>query len=76
MAPRHAAGSGGKGDMKNALWFLIGIVTGFVAAHFLNKGAEVLADIDARIEEFTGRISEAYRLEEARRSSADDTPAA
>ncbi|WP_203138527.1 hypothetical protein [Microbacterium sp. JZ31] len=64
--------------MKNLLAFLLGIIAGFVAAHFLNKdprGAELLADIDARIEEFTGRIGEAYRLEEARRSSADDAPA-
>ncbi|WP_345750201.1 hypothetical protein [Microbacterium rhizophilus] len=65
--------------MKNVLWFLLGIVGGFVAAHFLNKdprGAEVLADIDARIDEFIDRIGEAYRLEEARHSSAGDgTPA-
>lgn len=63
--------------MKNVLWFLLGIVSGFVAAHFLNKdprGAEVLADIDARIDEFVERIGEAYRLEEARR--ADDAPSA
>ncbi|MEL5990006.1 hypothetical protein ACOKGD_08080 [Microbacterium phosphatis] len=63
--------------MKNMLWFVLGIVSGFAAAHFLNKdprGAEVLADIDARIDEFVERIGEAYRLEEARR--ADDAPAA
>ena len=65
--------------MKNVLWFLLGIIAGFVAAHFLNKdprGAEVLADIDARIDEFVDRIGEAYRLEEARRSSADDATGA
>ena len=64
--------------MKNVLWFLLGIIGGFVAAHFLNKdprGAELLADLDARIDEFTGRIGEAYRLEEARRASGD-APAA
>ncbi len=65
--------------MKNVLWFLIGIATGFTAAHFLNKdprGAEVLADIDARIDEFVDRIGEAYRLEEARRTSAGETASA
>ena len=64
--------------MKNLRWFLLGIVSGFVAAHFLNKdprGAELFADLDARIDEFAGRIGEAYRLEEARRSSADDAAA-
>lgn len=64
--------------MKNVLWFLLGIVGGFAAAHFLNKdprGAEMLADIDARIDEFVERIGEAYRTEEARRSSAGDLPA-
>ncbi|WOF21536.1 hypothetical protein N8K70_09005 [Microbacterium betulae] len=56
--------------MKRLLWFLIGIVGGFVAAHVLNKdprGHEVLASIDARIEEFTERISDAYYAEASRR---------
>ncbi|MDT0157208.1 hypothetical protein Q9R19_06165 [Microbacterium sp. ARD32] len=62
--------------MKNLLWFLIGVIGGFVAAHFMNKdprGQEIFADIDARISEFTGILGEAYRQQEARLAdSADD----
>ena len=38
--------------MRNLLWFLLGVIGGFVAAHLMNKdprGHEVLADVDARI---------------------------
>ncbi|MGV9193029.1 ATPase [Microbacterium sp. MC2] len=55
--------------MKNALWFVLGIAGGFVAAHLMNKdprGHEVLAEVDARISEFADRIGEAYRAQEAR----------
>lgn len=55
--------------MKNLLWFLLGIIGGFVAAHMLNKnprGHELLAEVDARITEFTDRIADAYREQEAR----------
>ncbi|GGH35676.1 hypothetical protein [Microbacterium album] len=65
--------------MKNVLWFLLGIAGGFIAAHFLNKdprGHEVLADIDARIAEFTERLTEAYHSEEARRAGSGGAPAA
>ena len=55
--------------MRNVLWFLLGVIGGFVAAHLMNKdprGHEVLADVDARITEFTDRIGDAYREQEAR----------
>jgi hypothetical protein len=55
--------------MKNLVWFLLGIAGGFVLAHFVNKdprGHEILADVDARITEFTDRIGDAYREQEAR----------
>lgn len=55
--------------MKNLLWFIVGIGGGFVAAHMLNKnprGHELLAEVDARISEFTDRIGDAYREQEAR----------
>lgn len=55
--------------MKSVLWFLIGIIGGFVAAHILNKdprGHDLLADIDARIMEFTDRVGDAYRSQEAK----------
>ncbi len=65
--------------MKNALWFLLGIIGGFVAAHLLNKdprGHEILADIDTRIGEFSERVSDAYRSQEARFSGVLDDAAA
>ncbi|WP_256335892.1 ATPase [Microbacterium sp. cf332] len=55
--------------MKNALWFVLGVAGGFVAAHVINKdprGHEMLAEVDARISEFTDRIGDAYREQEAR----------
>ena len=55
--------------MKNVLWFLVGVIGGFVFAHFVNKdprGHELLAEVDARIGEFTDRIGDAYREQEAR----------
>jgi len=61
--------------MRNLLWFLFGVIGGFVAAHLLNKdprGHEVLADVDARITEFTDRIGDAYREQEARFSGIVD----
>jgi hypothetical protein len=64
-----AAGLRGSDAMKNVLWFLVGVAGGFVVAHLMNKdprGHELLADIDARISEFTDRVSDAYREQEAR----------
>ena len=62
--------------MKNVLWFLFGIAGGFVVAHLMNKdprGHEILAEVDARITEFTDRIGDAYREQESRISGlADD----
>lgn len=62
--------------MKTLLWFLMGVIGGFVAAHFMNKdprGHELLADVDARINEFTAILSDAYRDQEARLFSEKDT---
>ncbi|WP_251449659.1 ATPase [Microbacterium sp. Marseille-Q6648] len=61
--------------MKNVLWFLAGIAGGFVVAHMMNKdprGHELLAEVDARITEFTDRIGDAYREQEARFSGLVD----
>ncbi|MCW3494525.1 ATPase [Microbacterium sp. SSM24] len=61
--------------MKSLLWFLVGIAGGFVVAHFMNKdprGHEILAEVDARITEFTDRIGDAYREQEARMSGLVD----
>ena len=55
--------------MKTVVWFLLGIVGGFVLAHLANKdprGQEILADVDARIGAFADRMTDAYREQEAR----------
>lgn len=55
--------------MKNVLWFLLGIAGGFVAAHLVNKdprGQELLSEVDLRISEFTDRMADAYRAQEAK----------
>ncbi|MGO1955002.1 hypothetical protein [Microbacterium sp. JB110] len=58
--------------MKSLLWFLLGIIGGFVAAHFMNKdprGHELLGRVDARVTEFTDRLSEAYYAEQGQRNA-------
>jgi hypothetical protein len=55
--------------VKNLVWFLFGVVGGFAVAHLVDKdprGHELLAQVDARISEFTDRIGSAYRDQEAR----------
>jgi hypothetical protein len=55
--------------MKKVLWFLCGIAGGFVLAHLVNKdprGQELLSDVDLRISEFTDRMGDAYREQEAK----------
>jgi hypothetical protein len=45
------------------------VIGGFVLAHLVNKdprGHELLAEVDARIGEFTDRMGSAYREQEAR----------
>lgn len=60
--------------MKSVLWFLIGVIGGFVAAHFMNKdprGHELLAQVDARINDFTTVLGDAFREQEARLGASD-----
>ena len=55
--------------MKSVLWFILGLAGGFVAAHIIDndpRGHDALAEVDARITEFTDRIGEAYRAQEAK----------
>ena len=57
--------------MKRLSWLLIGVIGGFVAAHFMNKdprGQELFADLDARLSQVTAIISDAYRQQDARLS--------
>ena len=61
--------------MKKLLWFLIGVIGGFVAAHFMNKdprGHDLLAELDARITGFTAALGEAYRAQEERLAGSDE----
>lgn len=61
--------------MKSFLWFLIGVIGGFVAAHFMNKdprGHDLLAEVDARITGFTAILGDAYREQEARLVDSDE----
>jgi hypothetical protein len=54
--------------VKSFVWFVLGIAGGFVLAHLVDKdprGHEVLAQVDARINAFTDRLSDAYRAQEA-----------
>jgi ABC-type Fe3+-hydroxamate transport system substrate-binding protein len=65
--------------VKNVLWFVLGTGAGFLLAHLVNKdprGHEVLAEIDARISEFTDRIGDAYRDQQARLSGEGDAATA
>lgn len=65
--------------MKSLFWFVLGLLGGLVAAHLLNKdprGQELLAEVDARINEFTDRITDAYHAQEARLGDADAGAAA
>ncbi|UNK72451.1 hypothetical protein [Microbacterium sp. H1-D42] len=62
--------------MKNLQWFLLGVIGGFVAAHFMNKdprGQEIFGEVDARLSQFTAILGDAYRQQDARLSDpADD----
>jgi len=57
--------------VRSLVWFALGIAGGFVAAHLVNKdprGQELLSQVDARIGEFTDRMSDAYHDQETRLS--------
>ena len=61
--------------MKNALWLIIGIGAGFLAAHQVNRtaaGRAFFEDLDARIQEFTAAIASGYRSREAELSGPPD----
>jgi hypothetical protein len=59
--------------MKNFIWFVVGIATGFVIAHEANKtqqGKAFFSDLDAKAREFGEAISDGYRQREAELRSA------
>ena len=61
--------------MKNALWLVIGIGTGFLAAHQVNRtkaGRAFFEELDARIQEFTAAVASGYRSHEDELRGAPD----
>jgi hypothetical protein len=59
--------------MRTFVWFVLGAAAGFVLAHFVDKdprGHELLAQVDARITEFTDRMADAYREQQTRLGQA------
>ncbi len=67
--PAYADDFEGVVSVKSLLWFLVGVAGGFVVAHLVNKdprGHELLAEVDARISEFTDAVGDAYREQESR----------
>jgi hypothetical protein len=54
--------------MKNALWLVIGIGVGFVAAHQISRspqGKQFFDDVDAKAREFSNAVVEGYKEREA-----------
>jgi hypothetical protein len=50
--------------MKNVLWLIVGVGTGFVAAHFVSRtprGKAIFDDLDAKAREFGDAIVDGYR---------------
>jgi hypothetical protein len=54
--------------MKNALWLIIGVGLGFVAAHQLSKtpeGKRFFEDVNNRAHEFSSAVIDGYKAREA-----------
>lgn len=54
--------------MKNALWLVIGIGVGFVAAHQISRspqGKQFFDDVDAKAREFSAAVVDGYKEREA-----------
>lgn len=49
--------------MKSALWLIVGVGIGFLAAHQVNRtplGQAFFAGVSERIDEFTGAVKDGY----------------
>lgn len=49
--------------MKNVLWFLIGVIGGFVVVYFMNKdlcGYDIFVEVDVRINGFIVIFGDVY----------------
>jgi hypothetical protein len=54
--------------MKNALWLVIGIGVGFVAAHQVSRspqGKQFFDDVDEKAREFSAAVVDGYKQREA-----------
>ena len=54
--------------MKNALWFIVGVEVGAVAAHQYSRteqGAQFFDEVDARAREFGSAVIDGYKQREA-----------
>ena len=54
--------------MKNAFWLIVGILTGFVAAHLVAndaRGKKFFDDVDSKAKQFTAAIVDGYKDREA-----------
>ena len=59
--------------MKNALWLVIGVGFGFLAAHHLNStsaGRSFFESIDSRSREFMDAVADGYNTRSAELSSS------
>ena len=61
--------------MNKALWLIVGVALGFIAAHQLNqtpRGKAFFEDLDARLHEFTDAVADGYKSREAELRDAVD----
>lgn len=59
--------------MKKVLWLTIGVVAGFVAAHYVSKtpqGKHFLDEVDAKTREFSGAVVDGYKARESELKAA------
>ncbi len=63
--------------MKKALWLLVGVTLGFLAAQRFGKstqGQELLGSLEARAREFGKTVADSYRARQAELRAAIGTP--
>jgi len=61
--------------MKSALWLIVGVGLGFLAAHQVNKspqGRAFFDEVETKTREFTDAVVDGYRSREAELRSAVD----
>ena len=54
--------------MKSALWLIVGVGVGFLAAHQVAKtpqGKQFFDDVDSKAREFSGAVVDGYKQREA-----------